>query len=146
MLFNLGQRHRRIVARLGKRTVNDPKAGINGAGPCRPGVALPRQGGLLQREDQGTGRPAAAAVEGPGRAPVHPPFERSRRPDDRQTGGAIHCVHNAGRSQMAVGHLTKVAHGAIEIRSSGSTQATRFTPSSVWVIAEGVDIVAALRT
>jgi len=62
------------------------------------------------------------------------------------TGGAIHCVHNAGRSQMAAGHLTKVAHGAIEIRSFGSTQATRSTPSSLWVIAEGMDIAAALRT
>jgi len=51
------------------------------------------------------------------------------------------CVHNAGRSQMAAGYLTHLAHGAIEVRSAGSQPADQVNPVAVQAMAEeGIDI------
>ncbi|MBF6216079.1 arsenate reductase ArsC [Nocardia puris] len=51
------------------------------------------------------------------------------------------CVHNAGRSQMAAGFLTHLAHGAIEVRSAGSAPADQLNPAAVQAMREvGIDI------
>ena len=53
------------------------------------------------------------------------------------------CVHNAGRSQMAAGYLTRLAGGAVEVRSAGSDPAERINPLAVEAMAEdGIDITA----
>lgn len=53
------------------------------------------------------------------------------------------CVHNAGRSQMAAGFLTRVAGERIEVRSAGSTPADRVNPVAVAAMREvGIDITA----
>ncbi|HEV3169111.1 MAG TPA: arsenate reductase ArsC [Actinocrinis sp.] len=55
------------------------------------------------------------------------------------------CVHNAGRSQMAAGFLTHLAAGRIEVRSAGSTPATKVNPVAVEAMAEvDIDISAEL--
>jgi protein-tyrosine-phosphatase len=55
------------------------------------------------------------------------------------------CVHNAGRSQMAAGFLTHLAAGRIEVRSAGSTPATKVNPVAVEAMSEvGIDISAEL--
>ena len=41
------------------------------------------------------------------------------------------CVHNAGRSQMAAGLLSKRAEGRVHVRSAGSTPANRLNPRVV---------------
>ncbi|MEV4188764.1 arsenate reductase ArsC [Streptosporangium canum] len=54
------------------------------------------------------------------------------------------CVHNAGRSQMAAGWLTRLAGDRIEVRSAGSAPAEQINPVAVEAMAEaGVDITAA---
>lgn len=51
------------------------------------------------------------------------------------------CVHNAGRSQMAAGYLTALAHGAIEVRSAGSMPVDQVNPVAIQAMAEeGIDI------
>ncbi len=51
------------------------------------------------------------------------------------------CVHNAGRSQIAAGYLTALAHGAIEVRSAGSMPGDRVNPVAIQAMAEdGIDI------
>ncbi len=51
------------------------------------------------------------------------------------------CVHNAGRSQMAAGYLTALAHGEIEVRSAGSMPGNQINPVAIQAMAEeGVDI------
>ncbi|WP_280415736.1 arsenate reductase ArsC [Nocardia carnea] len=51
------------------------------------------------------------------------------------------CVHNAGRSQMAAGFLTRLAGDAIEVRSAGSAPAGTLNPTAVAAMAEvGIDI------
>jgi protein-tyrosine-phosphatase len=51
------------------------------------------------------------------------------------------CVHNAGRSQMAAGWLTKLAGDRIEVRSAGSEPADRINPVAVEAMREvGIDI------
>ncbi|HEU5427021.1 MAG TPA: arsenate reductase ArsC [Actinocrinis sp.] len=51
------------------------------------------------------------------------------------------CVHNAGRSQMAAGFLTRLAAGRIEVRSAGSTPADRVNPVAIEAMKEvGIDI------
>src|SRR5215471_11579655 len=51
------------------------------------------------------------------------------------------CVHNAGRSQMAAGLLTKHAEGKLNVRSAGSTPANEINPAVVQVMNElGIDI------
>jgi len=51
------------------------------------------------------------------------------------------CVHNAGRSQMAAGLLSKRAAGRVHVRSAGSDPADRINPAVVTVMEEiGVDV------
>ena len=51
------------------------------------------------------------------------------------------CVHNAGRSQMAAGWLTKLAGDRIEIWSAGSEPAEQVNPVAVAAMREvGIDI------
>jgi arsenate reductase (thioredoxin) len=53
------------------------------------------------------------------------------------------CVHNAGRSQMAAGFLSRLAGDRIEVRSAGSTPADRVNPVAVEAMREvGIDIAA----
>ena len=51
------------------------------------------------------------------------------------------CIHNAGRSQMAAGYLTALAHGAVTVRSGGSEPGTEINPIAIQVMREdGIDI------
>jgi arsenate reductase (thioredoxin) len=53
------------------------------------------------------------------------------------------CVHNAGRSQMALGWFTHLAQGRAEARSGGSEPADAVNPSAVAAMAEvGIDIAS----
>jgi arsenate reductase len=53
------------------------------------------------------------------------------------------CVHNAGRSQMAAGYLTRLAGDRIEVRSAGSTPADQVNPAAIEAMKEvGIDISA----
>jgi arsenate reductase (thioredoxin) len=51
------------------------------------------------------------------------------------------CVHNAGRSQMAAGLVTKLAGNRVQVRSAGSDPADEINPVAVEAMAElGVDV------
>ncbi|MBF6172339.1 arsenate reductase ArsC [Nocardia blacklockiae] len=51
------------------------------------------------------------------------------------------CVHNAGRSQMAQGFLTRLVGERIEVRSAGSVPAESIDPAVVEAMREvGIDI------
>jgi arsenate reductase (thioredoxin) len=51
------------------------------------------------------------------------------------------CVHNAGRSQMALGWLNHLAAGRVAGYSAGSEPADRLNPTAVAAMAEvGIDI------
>jgi arsenate reductase len=51
------------------------------------------------------------------------------------------CVHNAGRSQMAVALLDHHAKGRVHVRSAGSDPADQFNPAVVAAMAEwGIDL------
>ena len=51
------------------------------------------------------------------------------------------CVHNAGRSQIAVGYLTHLAGDAIEVRSAGSAPADSVNPTVIEAMREeGIDL------
>lgn len=51
------------------------------------------------------------------------------------------CVHNAGRSQMAAGFMTKLGGGHIEVLSAGSAPKDQINPVAIEVMAEvGIDI------
>jgi arsenate reductase (thioredoxin) len=51
------------------------------------------------------------------------------------------CVHNAGRSQMALGWFRALAAGRAEARSGGSAPADAVNPAAVAAMAEvGIDI------
>lgn len=53
------------------------------------------------------------------------------------------CVHNAGRSQMAMGYLRHLAGGRVEVLSAGSEPADQVNPIAVRAMAEeGIDIAA----
>ena len=53
------------------------------------------------------------------------------------------CVHNAGRSQMAMGFLSHLGAGRVEVRSAGTAPADQVTPVAVAAMAEvGIDITA----
>ncbi|MUL44293.1 arsenate reductase ArsC [Streptomonospora sp. PA3] len=53
------------------------------------------------------------------------------------------CVHNAGRSQMAAGLLTRLAGDRVEVRSAGSAPAEQVNPVAIEAMAElGIDITA----
>ena len=77
-------------------------------------------------------------------------FARERLCALAQSEGSIHkevpevlfvCVHNAGRSQMAAGILSKRAAGRIHVRSAGSTPAHELNPRVVEAMQEiGIDI------
>jgi arsenate reductase len=55
------------------------------------------------------------------------------------------CVHNAGRSQMAAGLMTKLAGDRVAVRSAGSHPAEEVNPAAVEAMDEvGVDISAEL--
>ncbi len=54
------------------------------------------------------------------------------------------CVHNAGRSQMALGWFDHLAAGRAQAVSGGSEPATEVNPSAVAAMAEiGIDISGA---
>jgi arsenate reductase len=51
------------------------------------------------------------------------------------------CVHNAGRSQMAAGLLSRHASGRVHVRSAGSTPADQINPAAIQAMAElGIDL------
>jgi protein-tyrosine-phosphatase len=53
------------------------------------------------------------------------------------------CVHNAGRSQMAAGFLSRLSDGAVQVRSAGSMPAAHINPVAVQAMQEvGIDITA----
>jgi arsenate reductase len=77
-------------------------------------------------------------------------FARERLRALAQSEGAIQkdipevlfiCVHNAGRSQMAAGILSKRAEGRVHVRSAGSTPAEELNQQVVEAMREiGIDI------
>ena len=53
------------------------------------------------------------------------------------------CLHNAGQSQMAAGHLLHLGAGRVDVRSAGSEPADRINPVAVAAMREeGIDITA----
>lgn len=51
------------------------------------------------------------------------------------------CVHNAGRSQMAAGLLSKLSEGRVHVRTGGSDPGSEINPMAVEAMAEvGVDL------
>jgi arsenate reductase len=46
------------------------------------------------------------------------------------------CVHNAGRSQMAAGLMTKLAGDRVAVRSAGSDPAEEINPAAVQAMTE----------
>ena len=55
------------------------------------------------------------------------------------------CVHNAGRSQMAAGLMTKLAGDRVQVRSAGSDPSDEINPAAVEAMAEvGVDLAQEL--
>ena len=51
------------------------------------------------------------------------------------------CVHNAGRSQMAAGLMSRRAAGRVHVRSAGSDPADQINPAVVEAMAElGIDL------
>jgi arsenate reductase (thioredoxin) len=53
------------------------------------------------------------------------------------------CVHNAGRSQMALGWFSHLAHGRARALSAGSEPAEAINPMAIRAMAEvGIDITA----
>lgn len=51
------------------------------------------------------------------------------------------CVHNAGRSQMAAGLLSKLAEDRVHVRTAGSDPAETINPAAVEAMGEvGVDL------
>jgi arsenate reductase len=65
-------------------------------------------------------------------------------PDTDKPSVLFVCVHNAGRSQMAAGFLTRLAAGRVEVRSAGSLPADRVNPAAVEAMREvGIDLTTA---
>ena len=65
--------------------------------------------------------------------------------EDEITGAAPEvlfvCVHNAGRSQMAAGLLTKLSGGRVRVRTGGSAPGSEINPVALEAMAEvGVDL------
>ena len=53
------------------------------------------------------------------------------------------CVHNAGRSQMAMGFLSYLGGDRVEVRSAGTSPAERVNPVAIKAMREvGIDITA----
>lgn len=64
-----------------------------------------------------------------------------RTPDDGRPSVLFLCVHNAGRSQMALGFFNRHAGGNAIAWSGGSEPADRINPSAVAAMAEvGIDL------
>jgi protein-tyrosine-phosphatase len=60
---------------------------------------------------------------------------------DEQPTALFLCVHNAGRSQMALGWFTHLAEGRAQALSGGSEPADQVNPAAVEAMAEvGIDI------
>jgi arsenate reductase len=60
---------------------------------------------------------------------------------ERAPGVLFLCVHNAGRSQMAVGWLRHLGGDRVRVYSGGSEPASALNPAAVEVMAEvGVDL------
>lgn len=67
-----------------------------------------------------------------------------RAADDARPGVLFLCVHNAGRSQMAMGWLQHLAGDRVLVMSGGSNPGDRVNPSAVAAMAEvGIDISGA---
>lgn len=57
------------------------------------------------------------------------------------------CLHNAGRSQMAVAFLTRLAGDTVEVRSAGTNPADAIHPTVVRVMGElGIDLTGRTPT
>jgi protein-tyrosine-phosphatase len=66
---------------------------------------------------------------------------RAIEPDDGVPIVLFLCVHNAGRSQMALGWFNHLARGRAVAWSGGSEPGTEVNPSAVLAMAEvGIDI------
>ena len=111
--------------------------------PCRtPSPASPR------RPCSPSSAPSSSAARWPWRRrwSCSPnPNPRSRRPsmpdDDGLPTVLFLCVHNAGRSQMALGWFRHLADGRAVAWSGGSEPADQVNPSAIEVMAEvGIDI------
>jgi len=51
------------------------------------------------------------------------------------------CVHNAGRSQMAMGLMKQLSGGLVQVRSAGSMPTSEISPNAVIAMAEiGIDL------
>ena len=67
----------------------------------------------------------------------------SPSPDDHLPAVLFLCVHNAGRSQMALGWFTHLADGRAIAWSGGSEPANEINPVAIEVMREvGIDITA----
>jgi protein-tyrosine-phosphatase len=63
--------------------------------------------------------------------------------DDARPSVLFLCVHNAGRSQMALGWFQHLARGRAVAWSGGSEPGDQVNPAAVLVMAEvGIDITA----
>jgi protein-tyrosine-phosphatase len=79
-----------------------------------------------------TGHPISAARQ---------PFEEPPMTDAHKPAVLFLCVHNAGRSQMAMGFFTALAGDAAVAWSGGSEPGTAVNPAAVAAMAErGIDI------
>ena len=66
---------------------------------------------------------------------------RLERPDLSQPTVLFLCVHNAGRSQMALGWITHLAQGRAIAWSGGSEPGSEVNPAAIEAMAEvGIDI------
>jgi protein-tyrosine-phosphatase len=62
-------------------------------------------------------------------------------PDSEQRSVLFLCIHNAGRSQMALGWFKHLAAGRAQAFSGGSEPAEHVNPAAIAVMAEvGIDI------
>lgn len=51
------------------------------------------------------------------------------------------CVHNAGRSQMAAGYMSRLSGGRVDVLSAGSEPKDQINPVAIEAMAEeGIDI------
>src|SRR5947209_4288296 len=75
-------------------------------------------------------------------SPTRPSTHRQeRRPMPEPPAVLFLCVHNAGRSQMALGWFTHLAAGRAVAWSGGSEPASEVNPSAIAAMAEvGIDI------
>ena len=74
--------------------------------------------------------------------PVHASVQGAAMPTTSPTPTVVFlCIHNAGRSQMALGWLNHLANGRVTGYSAGSEPADQLNPTAVDAMAEvGIDI------